>query len=178
MSTAHTKESIQELLRTNDRAVYRALLALHARQTDDEVAGATTRHTNGIGFNKFDAAWMTDMVGKFRRYGSLLPKPLAITRNKLMRYHRQLIEIANLRTSAQTEAVATTPIMPTVTPDGVNDYRPLRPRMCGCEDNDGEVLFQDCDRCMGSEFGRLEAEQERAAMLSDPDFRALRRGSW
>lgn len=191
MPTVHTKESIQALLDRNEQAVYRAMHAIQARQTADEQAGHHTRHTNGIGWSKFDAPWMAEMIDKQRRWGTLLPKPLSITRNKVKRYWRQLLEIANENYAngtvsadasfagvAKAEARSVPATMPSVSPEGVGDYRTLRPRMCGCEENDGEVKFEDCDRCMGSEFGSYEAELERRAFADKERVKARAEGSW
>jgi hypothetical protein len=86
---------VQELLDKNDQAVIRAMHAIQDRQTADEQAGHTTRHTNGVGWSKFDAEWMSEMIIGYRRWGRLTPKQMAITRNKVKRYWRQLCEIAN-----------------------------------------------------------------------------------
>jgi len=121
----HTKESIVALLDKSDKAVYAAIKAIQKRQTADEQAGHMTRHTNGIGWSKFDAAWMADMIVKVDRYGSLFPKPLAITRNKVKRYWRQMVEIANENAQAGFGAIsgpaAVPATIPSVTPDGVSD---------------------------------------------------------
>jgi hypothetical protein len=168
----HTKESIQALLDSRDAAVYRAVRAIQARQTADEQAGGMTKHTNGVGWSKHDAEWMADMLKKMDRYGSLLPKPLAITRNKVKRYWRQLLEIANATTQPEVAAVPVhvpAATMPTVSPDREDSdtYDRYSGRRCGCEENDGEVLFEDCDRCQGAEFGRFEAARERAIALAE-----------
>lgn len=92
-----TKERIHELLDGNDAAVIRGMYAIQARQTADEQAGHLTKHTNGIGWSKFDAEWMGEMIDGHRKWGRLTPKQMAVTRNKLKRYHRQLCEIANER---------------------------------------------------------------------------------
>jgi hypothetical protein len=89
--------------------VIKALHAIHARQTADEQAGGYTNHTNGIGFSKFDAPFLTDMVVKHRRYGSLTPKQMAVTRNKIKRYWRQLVEIANERDAVKVPSIRPVP---------------------------------------------------------------------
>lgn len=53
--TQHTKASILELLHSNKRAVERALVVLHDRQTADERSQRTTKHSNRVGFNSADA---------------------------------------------------------------------------------------------------------------------------
>jgi hypothetical protein len=141
MQTVHDKESIQALLDRSDRAVIRGLKAIFALQTAEEQQGHHTNENNGVGFSKFDAPFLTDMVKAIDTWGGLTPKQMAVTRNKLRRYHRQLVEIANEGTIKPVEAAQ---------PDTVNpDYR---------------ATFQrHIDRMHKHEFARQEAEQEAAA---------------
>ena len=90
-----TKESIQELLMKSDKAVIAALHSIYALQTADEKAGGHTSQVNSVGFSQYDAPFLTDMVRAYRQWGGLTPKQMAVTRNKIKRYHRQLVNIAN-----------------------------------------------------------------------------------
>ncbi len=47
----HTRESIRALLQRSNKAVERAMVVLHERQTSDEKAASVTRHTNQRGFS-------------------------------------------------------------------------------------------------------------------------------
>lgn len=76
----HTVESISEMLRTNDKAVGRALLALNARQTQDERQSETTRHHNRMGFKPCHAKKGTGMARFYSESGFLTPKQLAYWR--------------------------------------------------------------------------------------------------
>jgi hypothetical protein len=64
-----TKLSIVELLKTNDRAVARALVVLNERQTADEQAGQSTFKSNGRGFTPADAYMGTSMAIQFAKWG-------------------------------------------------------------------------------------------------------------
>lgn len=120
------KESIHNLLDTNPRAVERALVAIYRRQTADEQAQHATRHSNGIGFSAFDAEFCTDVAQKLISgyYNGLTPKQLAVSRNKMKRYWRQLVEVAEQSSVQPVELVATAAV-PT-------------PKRCDCEYGDGE----------------------------------------
>ena len=90
-----TKDQIQHLLNTNDRAVEKAIVAIYNRQTLDEKQASDTRHTNHRGFrsnhaNKgsYYARWVNS--GKH-----LSGHHLMNARKIAMQYHRQLCEIAN-----------------------------------------------------------------------------------
>lgn len=72
-----TKAEILEILKTNDRAVARALVVLNNRQTDDEQRSEVTRYVNRRGFNAAHAKRGTGMAKFFLRAGFLTPKQLA-----------------------------------------------------------------------------------------------------
>lgn len=96
-----TKAEILELLRTNDRAVERALLTLYRRQTDDERAGETTRHENSVGFSQAHAHKFSSFAKQILKGYRLSAKQLAWCRyhtngnTRIGRYWAQLVEEAN-----------------------------------------------------------------------------------
>jgi hypothetical protein len=97
----HTVSSIRELLRTNDKAVGRALLALNARQTLDEQRQETTKYHNDQGFKPCHAKKGTGMARFYAQAGFLTPKQLAwwraVTPSGKMRievYASQLLKVA------------------------------------------------------------------------------------
>lgn len=98
--TVITRECITNLLRTNDLAVGRALVALNARQTDDEQRDAETRYLNRKGFMTMHAARGTGMAKFFMRTGFLTQKQLEWWRRpvgrkpRIERYVTQLMVIA------------------------------------------------------------------------------------
>lgn len=100
-----TKQEIIELLRTNDRAVARALVVLNERQTADERTSESTRYRNGRGFNAAHAKRGTGMANFFLRAGFLTPKQLAWWRApaeqggcmRIALYVNQLLEAAEAK---------------------------------------------------------------------------------
>lgn len=90
------KDQILELLRVNDKAVARAILALYARQTADEQSGDRTSHSNGVGFNQIDARFMSSVAKALPKWNNhMTERQLKTARKMLPKYHRQLVEIAN-----------------------------------------------------------------------------------
>lgn len=77
-----TKQQIVELLKTNDKAIARALVVLNARQTDSEQAKHETRYLNGEGFRPCHARMGTSMAHFFETRGFLSPKQVAYWRVK------------------------------------------------------------------------------------------------
>lgn len=99
-----TKESILELLKNDKRAVARALVVLHERQTFDEKAQEGTRYLNGRGFRPCHARMGSSMAKQFLRNSFLTDKQINYWRvpdkNGSMRigiYWAQLLEEAALK---------------------------------------------------------------------------------
>ena len=100
----HSKDSIKALLAKSDAAVERALVVLAARQTSDELAGLTTRHTNNRGFSKFDAEIFTSFANRIKRGQRLTMSQLAVCRradkrghSRIGKYAGQLLDEANAK---------------------------------------------------------------------------------
>jgi hypothetical protein len=112
-----TKESIIHMLQTDKRAVARALVVLHARQTNDEQIQEGTRYQNGRGFRPCHARMGSSMAKYFERTGMLTDKQIAYWRatdkSGAMRigiYWAQLLEEAELKSKAkQAKPAATIP---------------------------------------------------------------------
>ena len=105
------KEQIVELLRTNDKAVARALVVLTARQTADEQASEQTRYLNGQGYRPCHARMGASMSKFFEARGFLTPKQIAYWRVKdktgSMRigiYAGQLQEVAQEKAARKNKA--------------------------------------------------------------------------
>ena len=154
------KAKIHALLDAKPAAVTRGLLAIYALQTESEKASAATRDANGVGFSAFDAPFLTDIAERVKRGYTLSPKQMAVTRNKLKHYWRQLAAIAN----EQRGEGAVEPTMVAAEPEP--SYRRLAPH-CECENFDGERV---CDWCLDPENA-----EARLAMLEVRDIQRAER---
>lgn len=98
-----TGTEIVNLLRTNDRAVAKALVLLKNRQTADEQRDETVKYRNGRGFRPCHAVRGTSMALFYERNGYLTPKQIAYWRHcgkegmRISIYWRQLLEEAELK---------------------------------------------------------------------------------
>jgi hypothetical protein len=92
--TVLNKAAIQNLIATNDKAVVRGLIAIYERQTEAEKNTQATLENNGIGFSGCDAEILSSFVKWYKEHGYLSPKQLAISRNKITRYWKQLLQVA------------------------------------------------------------------------------------
>jgi hypothetical protein len=95
------KDTIANLLKTNNKAVARAVVVLNERQTAAEQASEFTINNNGVGFTPADAAMGTSMAKFFLRNGYLSPKQLEYWRKpnvrgvpRICKYAGQLLDIA------------------------------------------------------------------------------------
>jgi len=90
-----TRPEINALLRSNPKAVERAMLALFARQTADEQAVDAPRHNNGRGFNA-PSARRGGYYARWVRSGRSLSGPhLDKALSIALRHSAQLVEEAN-----------------------------------------------------------------------------------
>jgi hypothetical protein len=90
---SHTRDSIKLLLSTNDEAVKRAIAAITARQTSQEVRAQATIDRNGRGWNGLDAKFMTSLAAQLLVNNWLSPRQLVVARRKLMKYAGQLLAV-------------------------------------------------------------------------------------
>jgi hypothetical protein len=103
-TTSLTRESLSNLLLTNDRAVERALVALFERQTEGEQVTNATRVSNGVGFSMLDADIFSSFAKQVQTRGFLSPKQLEVCRKlnkagtpRIGKYWAQLADIAKER---------------------------------------------------------------------------------
>lgn len=91
-----TKDQIVEMLETNDKAVTRAVIAIYKRQTASEQAAQTTQVSNNVGFNHSDAPYLS-YCAKYamNKKTYLSGKHLEKSRNRVKKYWKQLLDIAN-----------------------------------------------------------------------------------
>jgi hypothetical protein len=88
-------EVIREKISTNDNWLFRGILAIHSRQTDDEKASKDTIHHNKIGFTKADSRLMSSFAEVLINGGTFSETMLAVARRRMSKYASQLTRIAN-----------------------------------------------------------------------------------
>ena len=93
----YTKADIKALLLSNDRAVERAILAIYARQTNEEQSSQETIHSNGIGFSGAHANLGSYYANWLKSGRHLTGIHLEKARKIASHYVGQLAEIAKER---------------------------------------------------------------------------------
>lgn len=89
-----TRSRIIKLIQTNDKALERAITAIHNRQTPSEKASKSTKVENARGFNAGDAYLMSKFADDLKTYGTLTVYKRNRARQKMPKYWRQLLEDA------------------------------------------------------------------------------------
>ena len=90
-----TEAEMKNLVQTNDKVLYSALKALYGEQTAEEQASFGTTETNGRGFSKVDAGFLTSCAQFLIKRGFLTDKQKAVVRKKLVKYNKQITRLAN-----------------------------------------------------------------------------------
>lgn len=89
-----TEPTIFQLLKTNDRAVARGMVAIWQRQTAGEQGARATWVQNGVGFSASDAKRGSAWAARFLRGDKLDIGEMAAARKLILKYRRQLLAIA------------------------------------------------------------------------------------
>lgn len=96
------EQTVVDRLMRDEAYVAECVLALYARQTEDERETADTVHANGRGFNFRDAPFLTSIAKALPRYRNhMTPRQLSALRRILPKYRRQLLEIATEQMAMQ-----------------------------------------------------------------------------
>jgi len=92
-----TSTEIRHLVETTNRGVERGILAIYARQTEDEKSLGDTKHLNGRGFSGAHARLGTYYAKHILSGGHLTGDHLFKARKLVLRYIGQLVEVANTK---------------------------------------------------------------------------------
>jgi len=88
------RQRIAERIVADDRWLARGILAIYAKQTDEEQHAETTIEDNGVGFNGVDAPFMTSIAKQLQQGRTLSPHQAAVCRKIMIKYCGQLERIA------------------------------------------------------------------------------------
>lgn len=88
------REKVKLLLLSSNKAVIRGVVAIYKRQTEDEKNSDATKHSNNMGFCANDASIMSLYAKQILEYGGLSDLQLKEARRRIIRYTRQLAELA------------------------------------------------------------------------------------
>jgi len=105
MTQRWTSDVIRDKLVTDNRWLFRAILAIYAGQTADERLKMDSVYDNRRGFNKPDARQMTGIALFLESGGELSPKTIEVCRTKMCKYAGQLAKLANAKAAQKENSV-------------------------------------------------------------------------
>lgn len=92
---------LKDLLKTNDKALLKAIVLIYDNQTLEEKDKGESIEDNRIGFSKIDAKEMGDIARKIKANKALTKGELAKSRNKMQKYWKQLMIISKKQAEAK-----------------------------------------------------------------------------
>lgn len=91
----YTALEIKNKLLTDDRWLFRGVLALYALQTAEERSEQDTFVDNGRGFNSVDGKALSELADALLNNGRITKIQVAEARRRMIKYATQLAAIAN-----------------------------------------------------------------------------------
>ena len=85
------KGAVCRLLESSNKAVARAVLVVYRNQTEYEKVCQSTQEDNGVGFSGVDAEILSSFAEFYLQHRFLTPRQIAIARNKVKKYWRQIL---------------------------------------------------------------------------------------
>lgn len=85
---------LKDLLKTNDKALFKSILLIYNNQTTEEQQKQESIDDNYIGFSKIDAKEMSLIAKKIKNKEQLTKGEIAKSRNKMCKYWKQLMHIS------------------------------------------------------------------------------------
>lgn len=89
------EEQMKYLILTNESVLYSCLKKLYDCQTEEEKSVGNTQEHNGIGFNAYDAPFLSAMMKDLNKYNHLTYGQREKTKKILQKYSKQLVKMAN-----------------------------------------------------------------------------------
>lgn len=137
------REYLQQLIKKSDKALYRAILAIYNNQTDEERATGSSVEDNGIGFTKWDAGDMTAIAKKVAAGKALTPGEIAKSRNKMVKYWKQLMYISQRNINRRREEEAAR-----IQAEERGRFRNVNDAMVRCMEQGVPCGYGICDECV------------------------------
>lgn len=144
-------QTLKTQIATRDNQAIKALITVFNNQTEEEQMTDNVEVYNNMGFTPFDAEFMSSLAKQYINKNYLSSKQLSYVKKIMPKYARQLIE------------------------QSIQDGKIIKNGKfyTWSKENSSNIKM---DIEWKNEFARIEAEQERQAFLSDPDYRNYLRG--
>lgn len=89
----YSRNQIYEMMKSNDKVLYGAIVALYEQQTVSEKINETANNRNYRGFNAADAKVMTSLAKHLMRNRCLTDKQKKLALIRIEKYGEQLVQL-------------------------------------------------------------------------------------
>lgn len=142
---------LKNLVKTNDRALIKAILFIYDLQTAEEKNTGKSVEENNVGFSKVDAYEMGIIAKKIKRGGPLTKSEIAKSRNKMPKYWKQLMIISKRNMQEHKEEEAMQEVAQEEYYEQLRFEDIIEEKTCPCS-------YGICDECEGAQM-QLELEE-------------------
>ncbi len=129
------KSYLKNLVKTNDKALLKAIVCIYDRQTFEEKEAGKSLGKNKIGFNKFDSEEMSDIARKIKAKVKLSENEIIHARITIPKYWKQLMIISKQKQYMQALKE-------------FNEEKSSENKIIYCIENGVSCDYGICDECM------------------------------
>jgi len=135
---------LKNLVKTNDRALTKAIVLIYDLQTDEEKSIGKSVEDNKIGFSKIDAYELSNVAKKIKRGQALTEAEVAKSRNKMQKYWKQLMVISKKQMQEKKDQEELKQVEEEIYYEQLTfeDVFPIQEKTCPC-------YYGICDECEG-----------------------------
>ena len=146
------KAYLQNLLKTREGALLKAILIIYENQTHEEKCAGESVEDNGIGFNKFDAITMSEIAKKLKNGQGISPKEIALAKITMPKYWKQLMRVCkiNIEKEKQINELYEQAMQSIANKEEIQNIRDEEIRQCLEEGK--ACSFGICDECPVTNF--------------------------
>lgn len=139
---------LKDLVKTNDRALLKAIVLIYESQTPEEKETETSIEDNNIGFTKWDAKELGDIAKKIQHGEELTAGELAKSRNKMQKYWKQLMYISKQQQEAKGRSVFRhNDFIPTKEDEGKKQFKEHNEILRRCAEEGIACEYGICSEC-------------------------------
>lgn len=134
---------LKNLVSTNDKALFEAIVLVYNNQTDEEKARYESVEDNNVGFTKWDAQEMSEMAIAIKDGKTLTPGQIAKARNKMKKYWKQLMQNSIQRMEREKREHEEK-----VAQERLEQFRMHNEMLKKCSDKGKACEYGICDECI------------------------------
>ena len=157
------EDYLKNLVKTNDRALFKAIILIYDMQTNEEKSTGSSVEENNAGFSKVDAYEMGIVAKKIKRGDPLTKGEIAKSKTKMPKYWKQLMIISKRNMQEHKEEEAMQEAVQEEYYEQLRFEDVIEEKTCPCS-------YGICDECYGVQM-RLDLEGKEIKKIEDEEER-------